>query len=170
MAEHLDGPEAAESARRHIEIQIKGLREAVYAKHYHPDLSPMVDQLIQSVNEWKALAQPIKAYCGDYCSVAKLVLELAVNLRNKGKLRSSSKLIEMLQDIFGEIPEIATLLAEDAKTRGESAKKRTNRVAREWARRSGVAMGRYEQTDQSTVIIAAIVIGTVAALTLMALF
>ena len=170
VAEHLDALEAVESACRHIEIQVKGLRDIVYAKHYHPDLSPMVNQLIQSVKGWRELAQPIKAYCGDYCSVAKLVLELAVNLRNKGKLRSSRQLTEMLQDIFGEIPEIATLLAEDAKTRDETVKKHAPRVAKERSRRIGAAMGRYELTDRSTLIVAVIVIGTVAGLTLMALF
>ena len=133
-AKHLDKLEAAESARRHIEIQVKELRDAVYAKHYHPDLSPMVDQLIQAIRGWRDLAQPIKAYCGNYCNVAKLVLELAVNLRNKGKLRSSRQLIEMLQDIFGEIPEIDTLLAEEAKAQDEAEKKHAHRNARKRAR------------------------------------
>ena len=128
VAEHLDALEAVESACRHIEIQVKGLRDIVYAKHYHPDLSPMVNQLIQSVKGWRELAQPIKAYCGDYCSVAKLVLELAVNLRNKGKLRSSRQLTEMLQDIFGEIPEIATLLAEDTRVLNQLAQQRARMI------------------------------------------
>ena len=138
VAEHLDAPEAAESARRHIEIQVEGLRDDVYEKHYHPDLSPRVDQLIQAVKGWRDIAQPIKAYCGDYCNVAKRVLELKGNLENKGKLHYSRQLTEMLQDIFGEIPKIATLLAEDAKPRDETAKKSTHRSAKKRARRRGL--------------------------------
>ena len=88
VAERLDALEAAESTRRHIEKQVKGLRKVVYEKHFHPDLSSRVDQLIQAVKGWRDLAQPIKAYCGVNRSVAKLVLKLAVNLRNKGKLHS----------------------------------------------------------------------------------
>ena len=138
VAERLDALEAAESARRHIEKQVEGLRDDVYAKHYHPDLSPRVDQLIQAVKGWRDIAQPIKAYCGDYCNVAKRVLKLKGNLENKGKLRSSRQLTEMLQDIFGEIPKIATLLAEDAKPRDETAKKSTHRSAKKRARRRGL--------------------------------
>ena len=134
MTEHLDALEAADSARRHIEIQLKRLREAVYAKHNHPDLSPMVNQLVQYVIGWRDLAQPIKAYYGDYCCVAKLVLELAVRLRKKGKLRSYRQLIKMLQDIFGDIPEIVTLLAEEAKARDEAEKKYARRHDRKRAR------------------------------------
>ena len=134
MAERLDALEAAESTRRHIEKQVKGLRKVVYEKHFHPDLSSRVDQLIQAVKGWRDLAQPIKAYCGVNRSVAKLVLKLAVNLRNKGKLHSYRQLIKMLQDIFGEIPEIDTLLAEEAKAQDEAEKKHAHRNARKRAR------------------------------------
>ena len=128
---HLDELEA-ERARRCIERQVKRLRGDLYAKHRYPDLNPMVNQLIQAVKEWRDLAQPIKAYYGDYCSVAKLVLELAVCLRKKGKLRSYDQLFKMLQDIFGEIPEIVTLLAEEAKARDEAEKKYARR--HDWKR------------------------------------
>ena len=134
VAKHLDAQEAAESARRHIENQVEKLREVVYAKHRHPDLGPPVDQLIQTVRVWRDLAQPIKAYCEDSCNVAKRVLGLAVNLRNKGKLRSSRQLTEMLRDLFGEIPEIDTLLAEEAKARDETAKKHLHRSDKKRAR------------------------------------
>ena len=134
VTEHLDALEAADSARRHIEIQVKRLRDDAYAKHYHPDLSPMVNQLTQSVKGWRDLAQPNKAYCGDHCSVVKLVLELAVSLRKKGKRRSYDQLFKMLQDIFGEIPEIVTLLAEEGKARDEAEKKYARRHDRKRAR------------------------------------
>ncbi len=134
VTEHLDVLEAADSARRHIEIQVKGLRDAVYAKHYHPDLSPMVNQLVQSVIGWRDLAQPINAYYGEYCGVAKLVSELALSLKKKGKLRSYRQLKKMLQDIFGKIPEIDTLLAEEPKAQDEAEKKYARRNTRKRAR------------------------------------
>ena len=71
-----------------------------------------VNQLIQYVERWMDLAPPMRGYCGDYSDVANLVLRLAVHLWNKGKRRSASKLHAKVQDIFGEIPEIETLLAD----------------------------------------------------------
>lgn len=154
----LEAREAAENARREIEMQVKRLRGAVYAKHSHPDLSPMVNQLIHAVEGWRDLALPIKTYYGDYCcSVAKLVLKLTICLRKKGKLRSHDQLFKMLQDIFGGIPEIVTLLAEEAKARDEAEKK--------YARRHDRKRARWE-----TVIIAVIIIGSVVALLLVGLF
>ena len=122
--------EAAESARRHIENQV----EVVYRKHFHPNLSSMVDQLIQTVRGWTDLAPPMKVYCGDYCNVAKLVLDLAKKLWKKGRHCSSGRLRDMVQDIFGEIPEIDTLLADEAKERNETEKKHAPRNARKRAR------------------------------------
>ena len=133
-AKRLDALQAAESARRDIETQVLKLREVVYAKHRHPDLKPPVDQLIQTVTGWRDIAQPIKAYCEDYCNVAELVLDLAKELWKKGKRRSSNQLRDMVQDIFGEIPEIARLLAKDAKARDETEKKYTHRSAKKRAR------------------------------------
>ena len=135
VAESLDALEAAESARRHIEKQVERLRDVVYAKHSHSDLSRGVNKLIQTVRGWNDLAPPVKVYCGDYCNVAKLVLKLAVDLRNKGKL-GYRQLIEMLQELFGEIPEIDTLLVEEAKarTQDQNAKKHAHRNARKRAR------------------------------------
>ena len=135
----LEALEAAESARRHIENQVKALRKVVYANHPHSDLSRGVNELIRTVRGWNDLAPPMRVYCGDYCNVAKLVLKLAVDLRNKGKL-GYGQLIKMLQDIFGEIPEIDTLLVEEAKARSrdQTAKKRARRNARKRARRRGL--------------------------------
>ena len=160
VAEALEALEAAESARRHIENQVVELLEVVYRKHrkhYHPDLKPSVDQLIRTVRGWRDLALPIKASCGDYCSVAKLVLDLAKKLWKKGKHRSSGQLRDMVQDIFGEIPEIETLLDEEAKGREETERKYTH-------------LKRSKARTLETVITALIVTGSVAALLLTGLF
>ena len=137
VAEALEALEAAESARRHIENQVEKLLEVVYRKHRkhnHPDLKPSVDQLIRTVRGWRDLALPIKTSCGDYCSVAKRVLDLAKKLWKKGKRRSSGQLRDMVQDIFGEIPEIETLLAEEAKEREETERKYTHPSTKKRAR------------------------------------
>lgn len=99
-----------ESRRQDIKNQVAMLLAIVYDEHFHPDLDRWVNLIIQSVEAWTDLAPPMRVYCGDYSDVANLVLHLAVNLRNKGKRRSSDKLRDKVQDIFGEIPEIETLL------------------------------------------------------------
>ena len=131
IAEHSNALEEAERALGRITIQVKELRGTDVAEKPDPDLSRMVNQLIQSVKEWKDWAQPIKAYYANYPKGAHPVTDLALDLQTEhGKLHSSRQLTEMLQDIFGEIPEIATLLAEDAKTQDETVKKHALRVAK----------------------------------------
>ena len=153
---HLKALKAVERARRKIEIQVKELRVVVYATYFHPDLRPRVNRLIQSVNKWKDKAQSIKVYRKDSCNVAELVLKLAEDLRNKGKWASSRQLTKRLRVIFGEIPEIATLLDKDDKARDETEKKHTHRSAK--------------KRTLETVVIPVIVIGSVVALLLVGLF
>lgn len=131
VAKPLDALEEEASARQDIENQGERLREVIYAKHPHSALSRGLNELIQTVREWNDLAPPVKVYCGDYCNVAKLVLKLAVDLRNRGKL-GYGQLIKMLEDIFRGIPEIHTLLKEEAKARAQdqTAMKHAHRKAR----------------------------------------
>ena len=112
VAEPLDALSDLERARRDIERHAMLFREVINSEYFHPDLDRWVNQLIQYVERWMDLAPPMRAYCGDYADVANLVLGLAVNLRNRRKRRSSGKLHAKVQDIFGEIPEIETLLAD----------------------------------------------------------
>lgn len=121
---------AADSARRHIENQV----EVVYKKHLHPNLTSMIDQLIQTVRGWTELAPPMKVYCGDYCNVAKQVMDLENTLWKKGRRCSSGKLRDMVEVIFGEIPEIETRLGEEAKAREETDRKNTHPSAKKRAR------------------------------------
>ena len=76
----------------------------------------MVNQLIQSVEKWKTLAQPIKAYNADYHNVANLVRELALYLwKEHGKPDFARQLFKMLQEEFADVDQIVTLIAEDIK-------------------------------------------------------
>ena len=116
IAKHLDGLEAPERARLDVQVQAEKLRAAAHAKKPDSTLSSRVNQLIQSLEAWKTLAQPIKAYCADYHNVANLVRELALHLRNEhGNLNCSHQLLMMLQEVFAEISEITTLIAKDIK-------------------------------------------------------
>ena len=85
VAEPLVALEAEKSARLEIEKQVKILLGIVYHPHFHPPLDRWVDSLIRAVEDWRNIAQPIKAYCGDYCNVANLVLDLAKKLRKKSR-------------------------------------------------------------------------------------
>ena len=116
IAKHLDALEAPERARLDVQVQAEKLRAAADAKKPDSTLSSMVNQLIQSLEAWKTLAQPIKAYCADYHNVANLVRKLALHLRNEhGNLNCSHQLLMMLQEVFAEISEITTLIAKDIK-------------------------------------------------------
>ena len=101
-------------ARRDIEIQVQKLRATADANKPDAILSPMVDQLIQSVKKWKALTPQIGATSREYrnhYNVANLVRELALHLWYKhGKLDFSRQLLKMLQEVFTEVREIATLI------------------------------------------------------------
>lgn len=104
VAEPLDALRDVESARRDIERHATIFRGVINSEYFHPNLDRWVNQLIQYVERWMDLAPPMRVYCGDYSDVANLVLRLAVDLRNRGNRRSSCRLHDMVQEIFGEIP------------------------------------------------------------------
>ena len=102
-------------ARRDIEIQVQKLRATADA-----DLDFIlvleINSLIQSVKNWKVLAQPTEAHHAGYSNVANLVRELALYLwKERGELDSARQLFEMLQEEFAKVSEITTLVAEDLK-------------------------------------------------------
>ncbi len=116
IAEDLKALEAPERARMEVQVQVEKLRAAADAKKSDSFLNPMVNQLIQSVKEWKTCAQPIEAYYVDYYHVANLVMELARHFWHEyGKISHARQLMKMLQEVFAEIGEITRLVAEDIK-------------------------------------------------------
>lgn len=116
IAEDLKVLEAPERTRIEVQAQAEKLRTAADAKKPDSILSPKVSQLIQSVKEWKALAQPFHSYRTDHYNVANLVRELARHLWHEhGKINHTRKLMKMLQEVFAEISEITRIVAEDIK-------------------------------------------------------
>ena len=116
VAEDVKGLEAPEHARLDVKTRVRNLRRAADANKPDSFLDPMVNQLIRSVKEWKALAQPFHSNRTDHYSVANLVRQLARHLwREHGKISHTRKLMKMLQEVFAEIGEITRLVAEDIK-------------------------------------------------------
>ena len=114
--EDLKALEAPERARLDVQVLTEKLRSAADAKKSDSILNPMVNQLIQSVKEWKALAQPLESYRTDHYNVANLVRELARHLWHEhGKISPTRQLLKMLQEVYAGIGEITRLVAEDMK-------------------------------------------------------
>ncbi|MCF7990941.1 MAG: hypothetical protein K9M02_10915 [Thiohalocapsa sp.] len=131
-----------------IRALVEELRAAVDAERPESTLAPMVNQLIQVVKNWDTVAQPIqlstKSRGLDHDAshrVADLVRDLAIHIFNEhGKLDCSRKLINVLQEVFAEVGEVAERTADDADALGEIAEQRVRLVedaknrAEEWRR------------------------------------
>ena len=105
-----------------IEAQDEKLRAMADAENPDTTLSPIVDQLLESVKEWDTLAQPIqlsKKSTGqrhDASEIAWQIRRLAIDLFNEySKLDFSLKITNMLLEVFAEVPEIVERLTEDLK-------------------------------------------------------
>ena len=132
IAENINTLEAPERALLDVQGDAAKLRAAADAEKPDSTLIPMTSQLIQSVKEWKTLAQPFKAYLADYYDVANLVRELALHLRHdRDKPNSSHKFSELLQELFTEVAEIAFLIREEANSLDETNEENVCPVAKE---------------------------------------
>ncbi|MDE0087379.1 MAG: hypothetical protein OXU23_16775, partial [Candidatus Poribacteria bacterium] len=96
-----------------IKEQVEKLKEAADAKKPDYTLTPMVNQLVQTVKTWDASAQPFEA--ND--SVALLVRSIALHLWNEHqKLDFAIQITNILLEVFARVPEVTNRLAEDRKT------------------------------------------------------
>ena len=110
--------------RNIIEAQIEKIRAMADAKNPDATLQPIVDQLIQTVKDWDAIAQPIqlsKRSRGerhtDSFEIAWRVQKLAVYLFNEyNKYDFTLQLLNMLLGVFAEVPEIVEQIEKDKKT------------------------------------------------------
>ena len=115
--------EFLEKKQKIIEAQDKKLRAMVDAKNPDSALRLIVNQLIQTVKEWDTIAQPIqlsKRSRGERHTasfeIARRVRKLAVDLfRDHGKFDFSRKILNMLKEVFAEVPEIAEHITADLK-------------------------------------------------------
>lgn len=112
-----------EKKQKIIEAQDEKLRAMVDAKNPDFILQPIVNQLIQTVKEWDTIAQPIqlsKRSRGERHTasfeIAGWVQKLAVDLFNEYlKFDFSLQLLNMLLEVFAEVPEIVEKIAKDKK-------------------------------------------------------
>ena len=110
------------------------LRAAAGADHPDSVLTPLVNQLINAVKHWDAIAQPIQlskksrglSHKGSF-DLAWRVRELALYLWNDyGKLDFCKQLINMLKEVFAEVSEIVAIIDEDTKSLDAIAKQHTH--------------------------------------------
>ena len=112
-----------EKKQKIIEAQDEKIRVMVDAKNPDTTLQPIVNQLIQTVKDWDTIAQPIqlsKRSRGERHTasfeIAWRVRKLAVDLfRDHGKFDFSRKILNMLKEVFAEVPEIAEHITADLK-------------------------------------------------------
>ena len=112
-----------EKKQKIIEAQDEKIRAMVDAKNPDTTLQPIVNQLIQTVKDWDTIAQPIqlsKRSRGERHTasfeIAWRVRKLAVDLfRDHGKFDFSRKILNMLKEVFAEVPEIAEHITADLK-------------------------------------------------------
>ena len=112
-----------EKKQKIIEALDEKLRVMVDAKNPDTTLQPIVNQLIQAVKEWDTIAQPIqlsKKSRGERHTpsfeIAWRVRNLAIDLFNEyDKLDFSRQIINMLLEVFAEVPEIVEQITEDSR-------------------------------------------------------
>ena len=115
--------EFLEKKQKIIEAQDEKIRVMVDAKNPDTALQPIVNQLIQTVKEWDTIAQPIqlsKRSRGERHStsfeIAWRVRNLAYDLFSEyGKFDFSRKIINMLKEVFAEVPEVSEHITADFK-------------------------------------------------------
>ncbi len=107
---------------KNITIQDTRVREAANAEFFDENFTTIVDEFVQTVEKWDAIAQPIQIsrkrqglHHEESLRVGKDARQLAIYLYNEhDKLESSRQLIGILEEVFAEIPEVAEQLAENA--------------------------------------------------------
>lgn len=120
-AYELSAQDSLEQYKRIIETQDDRLRVMVDAENTDIAMQPIVDQLIQAVKEWDTLAQPIqlsRRSTGQRhnasIEIAWRVQNLAIYLFNEYlQYDFSLQLLNMLLDVFAEVPEIVERITRD---------------------------------------------------------
>ena len=115
-----------------IEALIEKLRTAADGRSSDSILAPMINQIIQTINNLEAVALSAEGH-----RIAISVRDLAICLFNEyDKLDFARQLTYALQRVFGVVDEIVERLAEDAKALDEIAEQRLAAKKREeeWRR------------------------------------
>ena len=113
--------DSLEQQQEIIEAQDARLRAMADANNPNTMLTPIVDQLLESVREWDVLAQPIQLSQRSTGQRHDASFEMAWHFRRLAadlfheyqKPVFSRKILNTLQDVFSEVPEIVEGLTED---------------------------------------------------------
>ena len=115
--------EPLENVDLKINMHIEDIRARADAKQTDSNVGFMVNELIQTVKEWDALAQPIQLSKKSRAERHNASFEIAQRLRilaadlfgEYGKIDFARNIINALKEVFAEVPEIAEYISEDAK-------------------------------------------------------
>ena len=113
--------DSLEQHKKIIETQDEKLRVMADAENPDTTLSPIVDQLLESVTEWDTLVQPIQLMKKSTGQRHDASFEMARRFRQLAadlfieyrKPDFSRKILNTLKDVFSEDPEIAEQIDED---------------------------------------------------------
>ena len=129
-AYELSVQDSLEQNKEIIEAQDGKLRAMADAQNPDTTLSPIVDQLLESVKEWDTLAQPIQLSKKSTGQRHDVSFEIAWGFRKLAadlfheyqKSDFSRKILNTLKDVFSEVPEIVESLTEDSKALEEQVR------------------------------------------------
>ena len=115
--------DSLEQQEKIIEAQDAKLRAMADAKNLNTTLTPIVDQLLESVREWDVLAQPIQLSQRSTGQRHNASFEMARHFRKLAadlfheysKSDFSRKILNTLKGVFSEVPEISEQIAEDTR-------------------------------------------------------
>lgn len=114
--------EPLENVDMKINMHIEDIRARADAKQTDSNVAFMINELIQTVKEWDILAQPIQLSKKSRGERHNASFEIAQRLRvlaadlfgEYGKIDFARSIINVLKEIFAEVPEIAEYISEDA--------------------------------------------------------
>ena len=125
-----------EIVEKNIETQDKKIRIVADEETSDAVLVPMVDELLQTVKDWGIIALPIQLNKNRQGlrhnashDVADRVRQLAIHLFNEyDKLDFSQKILNVLQEVFTEIPAITERITADLETLSRIAEHREQQI------------------------------------------
>ena len=126
-----------ETVERNIEIQNKKIRIAADAETPDTDFISIVDELLKTIKNWDVIAQPIQLNKNRQGlrheashDVADRVRQLAIFLFNEyDRLGFSQKILNVLKEVFREIPAIAERITADLEILNRIAERREQQVS-----------------------------------------
>lgn len=129
-AYELSVQDSLEQHNRIIEAQDEALRTMADARNPDTTLSPIVDQLLESLREWDTLAQPIQLSRQSTGQRHDASFEMARRLRllaadlfiEYRRPDFSRRILNTLTDVFSEMPEIVEQIVEDSNALEEQAR------------------------------------------------